>query len=339
MTTNLKILAILPESIGGRLTTSSIIDGFRALGHELDVVDLLFLTENGKWKMENGKLAPLSTLHSSLCSNLPLSNDYDYILSYDFSAIKFAKKNGLSIKTINYFSDVIEDPHSGADWAEYYDELKNPRNFVFYWDKELTAQKKGEIPNLFYLPHFVNTDIYKNLNIKPEYDIMFAGRLDTDYRLNSIMKIIKQFPKHKFAWYAIEKHLDDACSRLANESDKKLLSKIYAGFIDNENDMAIAINKTKIVLNFNQQGISSLNYRTMQTLACSKLIINDYRTEGLELFGANYVYYKDLGDLSRKLEFFLNDEINYKKITQGAAEIVRREQSHIAGVSKIISAL
>ena len=39
---NKKILAILPISIGGRLTTSSIIDGFRQNDCEVKVFDELF---------------------------------------------------------------------------------------------------------------------------------------------------------------------------------------------------------------------------------------------------------------------------------------------------------
>ena len=35
------ILAILPHSIGGRLTTSSIIDGFKLNGFNIDVYDEL----------------------------------------------------------------------------------------------------------------------------------------------------------------------------------------------------------------------------------------------------------------------------------------------------------
>ena len=43
------------------------------------------------------------------------------------------------------------------------------------------------------MPHFVNTDIYYNFNNNPEFDIMFAGRLDTDFRLNSVIDLMKEF--------------------------------------------------------------------------------------------------------------------------------------------------
>ena len=48
-----KILAILPISIGGRLTTSSIIDGFRQNDYDVVVYDELFPKNNLK-KLQKG---------------------------------------------------------------------------------------------------------------------------------------------------------------------------------------------------------------------------------------------------------------------------------------------
>ena len=155
-----KILAILPISIGGRLTTSSIIDGYKQNGCEVVVYDELF------------------------DSNIKevLNNKYDQILGYDFSGLKIKIDNGLTIPSVNYFSDDIRSKTSGPEWEKYLPYLENKDNYVFYWDKVLTSYEN--FPNIHYLPHFVNFEIYKDLGIEPEYDIMFAGRLDTDYRLS-----------------------------------------------------------------------------------------------------------------------------------------------------------
>lgn len=313
-----KILIILPESIGGRLTTSSIIDGFDAIGIETSVVDILKDTD-------------------STIEKIIKNETFDFLMSYDFTAIKFKKQRGFDIPTINYFSDVIEDPHSGSDWKEYYRELSNPLNYVFYWDKTLTEekQKDDEIKNLFCLPHFVNTNIYKNTDLKNECDVMFAGRLDTDYRLNSFIDIMKSFPQYNFAWYAIQKHFDDAISR-TDEDGKKLLKSAYKGFIDNEPDMAKALNKTKIVINFNQQGKSSLNYRTIQTLACERILISDYRKEGVEYFGHDYICYGSIHDLKNKIHFYLENPKSTIESVKRIRKIIERDFSHIAGADKIV---
>ena len=61
-----KILAILPVSIGGRLTTNSIIDGYKQNNCEVTVFDELF----------DKNLDEI------------LKNDFDQIFGYDFSPLK-----------------------------------------------------------------------------------------------------------------------------------------------------------------------------------------------------------------------------------------------------------
>ena len=117
--------------------------------------------------------------------------------------------------------------------------------------------------NIHYLPHFVNFDIYKDSNKEPKYDLMFAGRLDTDYRLSFFEELVLKLPDLKIAWYAINRHFEDAKKR---SQYPEIFDVCFKGFIDNEEDMAKAINDTKIVFNMNSQGISSLNYRTFQTV-------------------------------------------------------------------------
>ena len=85
MNISLNILAILPISIGGRLTTQSIIDGFVQNNCNVTVYDELF---------------------DSNLSHL-ITKNYDYILGYDFSGLKIKIDNDLKMPSINYFSDEI----------------------------------------------------------------------------------------------------------------------------------------------------------------------------------------------------------------------------------------
>ena len=289
---SLKILGILPHSIGGRLTVSSIFDGFVLNGYDVKIIDLL--------------------------KNFSVSvADFDFIAGYGFSAIKFNKENNLNLRTINYFSDVIETSAAGSGYDLYRNCLYEDGNYSFYWDRELA--KKSDYKNLFYMPHFVNTDIYKDLNLEKEYDVMFAGRLDTDYRLNSFVKLLKSLPNVKFAWFAIEKHYKDALARVS-DNDKILIMNAYKGFIDNEKDMAEEINKSKIVINFNSHGVSSLNYRTFQTLSCKTLLISDNRAE-LDLFENLVPTYSSIDDLKEKIQYYLKN--NNSEITEKCHEIIK----------------
>ena len=125
-------------------------------------------------------------------------------------------------------------------------------------------------------------------------------------------------PKIKFAWHAISKHYQDALSRISNE-DKAILSQTYQGFIDNEKDMALAINNTKIVINMHSQGISSLNYRTFQVMACEKLLLCDYREEIDSLFNnKGLIVYKDLDDIKLKISHYLYNEVDYNEVIKNA---------------------
>ena len=63
---------------------------------------------------------------------------------------------------------------------------------------------------------------------------MFAGRPDTDFRLKTLLDLMKTFDNKKFAWYAIEKHFIDAKNRAKNYEEIRLLEKNYKGFISTE---------------------------------------------------------------------------------------------------------
>ena len=292
---NKKILAILPISIGGRLTTSSIIDGFRQNDCDVTVFDELF----------DDNLSQI------------LNNKYDFIVGYDFSGLKIKIDNNLDLPSINYFSDDIRSKASGPEWEKYLPYLENNDNYTFYWDKVLCSYENFK--NIYYLPHFVNFEIYKDFEQNPKFDIMFAGRLDTDYRLSFFEEILIKLSDYKIAWYAIDKHFKDAKKR---SKYPELIEKAYQGFIDNELDMAKAINNTKIVFNMNSQGISSLNYRTFQTVACKRLLISDYREE-LALFDGFMPFYEDFSDLVFKIESYLEDKLAYTHVVEECHKIAK----------------
>lgn len=312
-----KILGILPHSIGGRLTISSVFDGFKQNGYDVEIFDEL--------KQEN-------------FLDFIKDKTYKFLVGYDFSGLKLKVDNNLNIKTVNYFSDVIENKTSGVqdEWEKYLPYLSEEGNYTFYWDRELAEQSK--IKNLYYMPHFVNMEIYKDLGLKKEYDVMFAGRLDTEERLNFFVDLMKEFPNLNFAWYAIEKHYQDA---LLRTEEKELLKNAYKGFIDNEQDMAIALNKSKIVYNINAQGLTSLNYRTIQTLACRTLMISDFRAE-VGLMKGYMPYYVDFEDLVSKIKYFLNNDLAMQSALNHCYEIVHNNHNSkncVMGMLKVMGNL
>jgi len=310
----MNILGILPHSIGGRLTISSLFDGFVQNGHVVEIFDELMQTDFNDFI--SGK-------------------NFDCIAGYDFSGLKLKVDNGLHLPSINYFSDEIESKASGVGeyWNKYIPYLSEKDNYTFYWDRALV--EKSNVKNLFYMPHFVNTEIYKDLNVQKEYDIMFAGRLDTDYRLNFFIELMQHFPNLEFAWFAIERHYHDALSRT---DEKILLEKAYKGFIDNEKDMAIAINKASIVFNMNSQGLSSLNYRTIQTIACKTLMISDYRDE-INIFKGELPFYINFQDLTEKIKYYLENEKAYNYTTNKCFDFVSKHLNSKTCVKQMLDVI
>ena len=294
----IKILAILPVSIGGRLTTSSLIAGFEQNNCTVTVYDELF----------DYNLQEI------------LNKKYDYIAGYDFSPIKIKVDNNLNLPCICYFSDDIRSVTSGKEWEKYLPYLNEEDNYTFYWDKQLTDCENFK--NIHYLPHFVNFDIYRDMGNEPEFDLMFAGRLDTDYRLSFFEELVLKMPHLKVAWYAIDRHYKDARKR---SNYPEIIDLCYMGFIDNEPDMSKAINNSKIVFNMHSQGLSSLNYRTFQTVACKRLMLTDYRDE-IALFDGFLPFYEGMSDLIFKVESYLDDKDAYKTITENCYNIAY--QSH-----------
>ena len=296
---NLNALVIVPVSIAGRLIVSSITDG---------------LKQNSLFRIS---IVSYDELYESDLKKV-LDKKYDFIIGYDFSPLKIKIDNGLDCKCLCYFADDICSKTSGPEWEKYYSFLGREDVYTFFWDREMISSY--DFKNLYYLPQFVNFEVYTPMPVKPVFDVIFAGRLDTDIRLETFVNLMRDLPHLKFAWFAIERHYRDALSRTQYKS---LIKEAWQGFIDNEADMAVATNKAKLGFTINAQGRSSLNYRTIQTIACKRLIISDVREEA-SLYEGNLPCWKDYEDLKYKICHYLTDEDDYKRVVEACYEIGRK---------------
>ena len=97
----------------------------------------------------------------------------------------------------------------------------------------------------------------------------------------------------------------------------------------------------KIVYNINAQGVSSLNYRTFQVLACERLIISDKRDE-LDLFDNIIPIYHSIDELADLIKYYLENKEEYLKITKKSREIVELNHDSkncVFGMLKIVKNL
>ena len=149
----------------------------------------------------------------------------------------------------------------------------------------------------------------------------------TDLLLDECLQELSKIqPKFMYQIYTLEHHPLKIKELDISLDYPELIDLCYKGFIDNEHDMAKAINNTKIVFNMNSQGISSLNYRTFQTVACKKILISDYRDE-LDLFDGHMPFYEDFSDLIFKIESYLEDAEAYKKVTDECYKIAQNSHN------------
>ena len=105
--------------------------------------------------------------------------------------------------------------------------------------------------------------------------------------------------------------------------------------------MAEKINKAKVFFNFNAQGISSLNYRTFQVMACEKILLSDDRQEAHTLFSPDndLVIYKNLDDLKEKIELYLSNQELYTKTTIEARKSITKNHSSKNCVENMLSCI
>lgn len=281
------------------MTLSSLADGFHELGHLVEAYD------------------PLNKVPSSLTTS-QLQGPYDYLLGYDYSAVSLKHVYTLPFTSINYFSDDITSDFIGKEEKPLFENLKKADNYTFYWDNVLTNALKKEISQLYYLPHCVNTNVYRPLLLEKTYDVVFCGRLFFHgQRIEYILSLLEADPRLKLGIFSFPNHLEQALEGLS-PAQKRLLRSCYKGFIETEQEMAKVLNQAKIVINFTQQGIGCLNYRVFQTLACETFLVTDVRQEINTLFVAG----KDIIAYDTK-ETFLGYVFDYLKSPEKYQEIIR----------------
>lgn len=160
-----------------------------------------------------------------------------------------------------------------------------------------------------YLPHSVDSKIFKDYNLKKEYDISFFGT---------------------FKPPRIYRDRDAICRMINNSQYKYILEKKYGGrkFIDSLT-VAQVINKSKVGFAV-PSGRDFLLSRYFEIPACrSMLLCSD--TPGLaNCFekDKHYILFNGLSDFKDKLDYYLRNDDERQKITDAAHEHVMRNHTH-----------
>lgn len=303
-----RVLIILPRSIAGGLIMSGFANGFALNKCKVmeKVVDELTFED-----VENFK--PDTIL------------GYDYSFLMDEKCTEIIKKSGCQ-NLVFYFADEPQGKFALGDRKYLYDELKKWNPKVFIWDKDFL----NDFDNSEYLPLAINPRKYIAGFTDYKYAISFVGRPLTDIRQEILCELVKVF-KNQLCIFSYEKHFKQSVEeirekKLLDEADLEIYSKCWKGYIEKEEDLAEIYNSSKINININLQGKSSINYRVFEVLASGGFLLTDERKDLKENFqvSKHMETYKNIDDLIDKIEFYLKNLNIAQRIAQlGRFEVIK----------------
>jgi len=220
----------------------------------------------------------------------------------------------LDVPVAHFF---IDDPnatfaHSGD--LTLYDKLSATDGVVLCWDETFVKDFKNEA---YYMPTGIDFEAYQkpDPSINTEKStILFAGRPLSDKREQVIARVIKEFPG-LLSIYSYKVHFDKSAEEMfqkgyLNEEEIIEYKKSYKGFLQGEKELASAYHNCDIALNVTmEQGPASMNSRVLEALATGVFLLTDYVEDTSKYFEENkdFVFYKDLDDLTAKIRKYLDN--------------------------------
>ncbi len=302
-----KILVLSPKKFSGKLITDGFAQGFRL-----------------------NKCKVLEKSVNELTSKDVQDFNPDMIFGYDYSflteeACKNIILNATCKNYVFYFADEPQSEFALGENKELYNELKNLKSKIFIWDKDFTKEFK----NCNYLPLGVNPKKYMSDYSGYKYAICFVGCPLTDETENFLALVVKSF-QSKFNIFCLEEDFLQSIKDIKekgflNENDLAIYSKSWRGYVEKEEDLAKIYNSTKVNININPQGKSSINYRVFSVLAAGGFLLTDERDDLKKYFeiSKHLETYKNNDDLIDKIDFYLKNLNIAQKIAQlGRFEVI-----------------
>lgn len=310
-----KIFVINPISIIGDILIRGIERSFRRQGHETLMMDVRELDEA---KIREFK------------PDFVLGLDYAHLIREDSERII----KDLNVPVAHFF---IDDPN--ADFAHsgdltLYDKLAATDGIVLCWDETFLKDFKNES---YYLPTGIDFDVYSEPDpsiIMEKSTILFAGRPLTDKREKIIAHVVKNFPGC-LSIYSYKGHFDRSIPEMLekgylSESDIEEYKKCYKGFLQGEKALAAAYHNCDMVLNITmERGPASMNSRVLEAMATGAFLLTDYVEDTAKYFTENedFVFYRDLDDLTEKIKKYLENPELREKIAGNGRKKVEKDHT------------
>lgn len=303
-----KILGLIPISIAGSLIIKGLVKG---------------LEQNGC----NVRECHINNFNKDTLAEFKP----DFVIGYDYAHFMVPSVENiiyeLNIPVVHYFADAPLSKFSHGGDTSLFNKLSNSNGIVFCWDKHYLNDFNN---NSFYLPIGIDTDAYNcDSLLLDDHDlsdkIVFVGRPLTEKRISLLCEVIKKFPENLLI-YSYKRHFESSLDYIKQNKllDYKYLNhyeNCYRGFLNNEKELASVYSNVAIILNITvEQGVSSINYRVFEALACDGFLISDYTNDIAEYFnnGEDLIFYSDKDDLLNKISFYLRNESIRKNISSNA---------------------
>ena len=204
---------------------------------------------------------------------------------------------------------------------------------MFVWDRYYVEElKKLGFHNVYYMPIATNTKRYMKLNeqaretSKFKSDVSFVGAWSPKRDL--VLRTLCDFDLAIYG-YGWEKASQDLQAR-------------FHGALDNITELPFLYNFSKINMNVTmEQGISSLNMRVYDVMACEGFLLSDYKSDFEELFDYEneVVCYKSVKELPGLVQHYLDHEDERRAKAKAARKRVLREHSYKKRAEFIIETL
>ena len=309
----MKFLIIMHTGRAGPYVMLDMADALQELGHETLILQTHELM---KFRENIPKMDALKEIGRNILSLKP-----DAVIGYGATSMAFFPLDDGTV--VNLFESiqtpyvcVLYDNPTAEDCFPIVATAANSDYcHMFVWDRYYTEELKNlGFRHVYYMPIATNTKRYRKLpeegreNNKFKCDVSFVGTWSPKRELTLRRLLDFDLVIHGYEWqraYPVE------------------LRERFREVADNIEDLPFIYNYSKVNVNVTmEQGISSLNMRVFDVMACEGFLISDYKPDFEELFDMDkeIVCYRNVEELPELIKYYLNHD----KERRGKARLARR---------------
>lgn len=327
----MKILIILHTGRAGPYVMMDLADTFTEMGHE---VVFMRTEELCKVAEEMPTTEGLHELGRSILSLKP-----DVAMGYGATALFYFRiENGPFVNVfeslrIPYCSIFYDSPLLDIVFTSVALTADAQHHFMFIWDRYYTEElKKLGFKNTYFMPIAANTKRYRKLpeNLRADSpfacDVSFVGSWSPKRDL-----VLRHLADFELAVYGYDW-----------EKSSVGLQDKSRGPAHNISELPFLYNYSKINVNVTmEQGVTSLNMRVFDVIACEGFLISDYKPDFEELFDMDkeIVCYRSVEELPGLVDYYLKNEKERKEKAAAARRRVLREHTYKKRAQYIIDTL